>query len=245
MERIINNRLLVKGNPVRIRKFLNAIESEDQQFDFERVIPMPDLISDTCCGLTTIDGPEVKHWYQTNDGHDRLFTEEEERELRELGHRCWRDWTIAKWGTMWNAGEISLDERTIRLGYVVIEFQTIEAPPWPILRRLQEMFPELGFACRWYREGDSDHRYLSEMSQPIGRSDRDGGPGQKFVATLYMTTGEFPQFFVKTETVTEAPPQEPSVPPILEMMTEAEAHRWLLSPDVKLLALTYPEMPKR
>jgi len=27
-------------------------------------------------------------------------------------------------------------------------------------------------------------------------------------------------------------------------MTEGEAHKWMLAPDVKLLALLYPELPK-
>jgi hypothetical protein len=241
----IINRLLVKSDPARLREFLDAVKSEGQPFDFDLLVPVPELITHVSYGFMTIDGQEVEQWYTTDDGHHRLFTPQEEQELEQLGYRRWGGWFLANWGTNRNACDIQLDESSVHSGYVVIQFETAWNPPWPILRRLQDMFSDLGFACRWFSEDESFYRYHPSVSLAIGRVKREGSAGQHITTTLYMTKDNCGDFFLETQTATEMIAGEHRVRTMIETMSEAEAHSWLLSPDVKLLALIYPEIPER
>lgn len=236
----IVNRVVVKGNSARLRALLDAIKSNRQPFDFDRVIPVPDLIKHASSGYMSMDGREVEHWYTTDDGHHRLFTPEEEKELKELGYRSARDWALANWGADRNACEIELDESTADLGYLIIKFESACGPPRPVLQRLQKMFPDIGFACRWFHEDEFIYRYHPDMSLPIARCQRKDGPGQQITSTLYMTNDKYGEFFLETQTTTETVTGEPRVETEIARLSEAEVNRWLLSSDVKLLALLYP-----
>jgi Ferredoxin-like domain in Api92-like protein len=142
--------LSAKGAPTRIREFLVTIKSDRRPFDFEQIIPVPEVIQHAASGYTIIDGQEVEQWYMIDDTHRRLFTPEEEKIVEGLGCRSWFDWSIANWGTCRNACDIELDNRTADVGYVTINFETAWSPPYPILKRLQELFPDIVFDFDWY-----------------------------------------------------------------------------------------------
>jgi Ferredoxin-like domain in Api92-like protein len=238
----IINRLLTKGDPQPIRNFLEVIKSEVQLLDFERIIPSPEILRHVGRVASPV-GPWSKEQYFIDETHWRDFTAKEEKELEDLGYRSWRDWCRDNWGTDRNAFEVELDESTVDLGYVVISFETAWSPPARVLERLREMFPDIAFGCDWYPEDEFFYRYHPGQSTAIARSDQEQ-PGEHITATLYQTKTEYPDFFLETLTIAETEGQHPQRS-VIEPMTPGEAHRWMSAPDVKLLALLYPELPKR
>jgi hypothetical protein len=166
-----SNRLYIEGNPSDIREFLDAIRSQDQLFDFNRIIPMPELLRETATGHCFIDGKPVTSWYvgreasAGNPEEVRAFTREEECALRDIGYSNWYDWANSNWGTKWNACDPRIDDSEIDRGYVEITFDTAWCAPEPIFRKLIRLFPKLTFDCRWRNEDDDEYpHYLGKES---------------------------------------------------------------------------------
>lgn len=238
----IINRLIIKGNPERIRELLEAIKSEYQPLDFDRIIPSPEAIHHI--GLVfSPDTPEPRSVYWIDGSHSRPLTADEQRELENVGYRCSRDWCAANWGTDRIAFEVEIDASTADLGYVVIKFETAWSPPVRILERLQEEFSELAFCCEWFAEDECFYRYQPSQSTAIARSEQNR-PGEHVVATLYLTRAEYPEFFLQTQVMKETTSEYPREESTIESMSWEEARSWMLASDVELLALLYPELPK-
>jgi hypothetical protein len=126
-----SNTIRAEGDEIDLRAFLEAVKWEDQIFDFNRIIPIPELLKHTGSGGRTIDGREVREWYVINPETDpltddksvRLFTPEEEATLKEIGHRSWYTWCYANWGTKWNACHPELSEDCVGDGYIENPFR--------------------------------------------------------------------------------------------------------------------------
>jgi len=159
-----SNRICVEGEENDLRAFLEAVKWQDELFDFNRIIPMPEILRHTGSGRREIDGKQVKSWYIVKPWHKdfpgqkeevRLFTPEEEAELAAIGHRDWYSWSTANWGTKWNALRVEIDDASIAYGSVEITFETAWCAPVPVLQKMVELFPGLTFDCRW-RHDDED-----------------------------------------------------------------------------------------
>lgn len=68
------------------------------------------------------------------------------RALKEYGHASWYEWSIANWGTKWNAYEVQ------RVSDEVIKFQTAWSMPAKWLEKLVEQFPNETISIRWADE---------------------------------------------------------------------------------------------
>src|SRR5579872_225406 len=122
-----SNRIEINGEDRDVRAFLEAVRSQDQLFDFNRIIPMPELLRRTGFGHQTIDDKKVSAWYVVHKGSPdvpeqvRLFTAEEETALKIIGYTNWYDWSNANWGTKWNACSVMVYGIP---GYIEIAFDT-------------------------------------------------------------------------------------------------------------------------
>lgn len=76
MPNYCHNALFIDGNPETTKQILEVIKSEDNPFDFDKIIPMPDYI------------------YRGN-------LSDKERKL--YGKNNWHDWSNENWGTKWNS----------------------------------------------------------------------------------------------------------------------------------------------
>lgn len=160
------NAVTVAGKPADLRAFLEAVKWEDELFDFNRLIPMPDLLKHTGYGWRTIDGERHESWYIVNpDEPDiskervRAFTPEERAVLKDIGHDSWYTWCIENWGTKWNAchthmASVGLVSAALETSSIKINFDTAWSAPLPIFHKMHEMFPHLAFTCEWRNEDD-------------------------------------------------------------------------------------------
>jgi hypothetical protein len=174
-----SNRIYVEGEQADIREFLETVKWEDELFDFNRIIPRPEILNHTGSGFTTIDGKEVRSWYIIKHAkYDppqeqeivRLFTPDEEAELKAIGHKDWYSWSVQNWGAKWNACRVEIDDASIKYGTIEIMFETAWSAPTPVLFKMREMFPKLSFDCRWRHEDESPypHALDEEDGETIG-----------------------------------------------------------------------------
>lgn len=122
----VTNIIELKGDRVEINNLLETIKSDEiglGSIDFEKIIPMTDNI------------------YRGDLGT-------KEREL--YGENNWYDWSIANWGTKWNAygyyagKDYSTENKLI--------FLTAWSAPHPIMEKLSEMYPEINIKHEWADE---------------------------------------------------------------------------------------------
>lgn len=155
------NDLYIRGRASEVANMLEAIKSEETQFDFATLIPYPKQFEDmdkeyraispygfaaphAQPALTDIDRKRLeaaylKKWNQTGpypkDGYNSG------------GY----DWCIKNWGTKWNAYEIEIFRN--KNGSAKIKFHTAWSPPVPIIIALGKKFPSLKLLLRYFEGG--------------------------------------------------------------------------------------------
>lgn len=70
--------------------------------------------------------------------------------IRQYGSPTWYEWSVANWGTKWNA--YGYDEYTDYSGCDELTFKTAWSVPHPILKKLSELFPNISFKHQWADE---------------------------------------------------------------------------------------------
>lgn len=154
-----SNIIRAEGDEYDILAFLEAVKTQDEIFDFNRIVPMPEILKHTASGRRKIGRKNVTSWYVISDkqslsGEDdvRLFTPAEKAALAEIGHQDWYSWRNANWGTKWNACHTEITEKCLNNTWVEIRFDTAWDAPMPIFHQMIEMFPKLSFTCTWQHE---------------------------------------------------------------------------------------------
>lgn len=177
----IQNKLRVYSeNSNDIKVFLENIKSEKRVIDFDKIIPMPNVLNDT--ESSTSVSKSLYYYLLMTDNNDLLnivphkslfsadsfndCTKDEKDEMMKLGEKyfsiykeCgafnWYDWRCDNWGTKWNAYESylckSLDNKE-----VLIEFQTAWNGVPYLIEKLVSSYPNLSFE---YKFADEDTGY--------------------------------------------------------------------------------------
>lgn len=123
----ITNRIKLSGEDADVHKLIEEIKNDEfglGTIDFEKVISMPDNI------------------YRGSIG---------EAEEKLYGKNNWYDWSLANWGTKWNAygyyeGEdYSCNKDSLR-------FLSAWSAPHPVIQKLSEMFPCVKIEHKWADE---------------------------------------------------------------------------------------------
>lgn len=142
------NDLKIKGKPKDIAPLVEFVKGSDNIFDFNKIIPMPEVLNGICRGFTKIDGKEYRHWREDGTG----IEEEELARIRaEYGHDDWYSWAIENWGTKWNAWEALVTD--ISDDCIKYTFSTAWSPPLAVVAALAERFPNLKFSLKYYECG--------------------------------------------------------------------------------------------
>ena len=122
----ITTRIKITGDSEAVKRVLNKIKNDEfgmGTIDFEKIIPMP------------------KNIFKGNLGV-------REREL--YGNNNWYDWSVANWGTKWNA--YGFDPNTDYSKEKELKFLTAWSAPHPVIAKLSEMFPSVKLEHEWADE---------------------------------------------------------------------------------------------
>jgi hypothetical protein len=68
------------------------------------------------------------------------------RSIKECGYAFWYDWCNEKWGTKWNAYDVS------RISDTILRFDTAWSMPFPVIEELSKKFPTDEIRVRWADE---------------------------------------------------------------------------------------------
>lgn len=152
----------------------------ETQFDFNTIIPMPEILRDSESSSLVDDGlavlgrddiatldtmlgyPWVKqkgitdaaelgrHIYESNPGCIDA-ARAAIKCYEETGHSDWYSWSVANWGTKW--GAYSFAVLNTAPGRLEFRFDTAWSTPEPIFEKLAGMYPELAFDVYAFDEG--------------------------------------------------------------------------------------------
>ena len=109
-----------------------VVGGDDQEFDFDRIIPQPDDINpDLDANKKDVGGLTVS---ETD----------------------WYNWRNTNWGTKWNAYNIEIEWDEEYQECIEIKFETAWSPPEPIYFKLDEIFGER-ISVNWFCRDESDN----------------------------------------------------------------------------------------
>ena len=148
----IYNRLQIIANDEEVQKIRNFIKSRnqkktDQTIDFNRIVPMPDLIRKTIAPdennfktiifqYNSITEEQQKIIKETNDYNERIAFQLRYNKYI-YGSTNWYDWAYQNWGTKWNAYYCGSSRDTLNTIY----FCTAWTSPIIVIKKLSEIFP--------------------------------------------------------------------------------------------------------
>ena len=81
MPNYCENYLSIEGNNDTKKLIMEFVKSEENAFDFDKIVPMPDYIYRGVVG---------------------------ERERKIYGENNWYDWSVKNWGTKWNSADVEI-----------------------------------------------------------------------------------------------------------------------------------------
>ncbi len=151
-------------------------ELVDHKFDFQKIHPCPADLNITAGREGADDSPE-----------QIALVAKEEANLKKYGYKNWYDWSVANWGTKWNAGGsdnedmiVDYDEDVDDTGIALFTFSSAWAPPVGVYQKLKELHPDLYIQGRYYEPGvgffgvwdDGDDRCYTFESLDKGSDDQ-------------------------------------------------------------------------
>ena len=117
-----SNNVLFVGKENQLKKLQTMLKSDDNEFDFNNVIPMPNELSDTVSG-----SENAKPEWQKKRSQELIS---------KYGADNWYSWSIENWGTKWNACDVTVEQNKNVLNYT---FDTAWDAPREIVRALEHM----------------------------------------------------------------------------------------------------------
>jgi hypothetical protein len=192
----------------QIRNKKKDTEENKCLIDFNKIIPMPESLNITSGSsvdnavlvLTDnteelkkmLDYPWVKDEGITNvsDLKKRLVKNLSPKDLEQgkmaleniekYGHKDWYSWSIANWGTKWNAySQFQIEEN-------IISFETAWSTPFPLMEELSRMFPELTIEVTYADEdiGSNCGTYTFANGSLVDEYNPDGWEATRFALKI-------------------------------------------------------------
>jgi len=120
--------------------------SKKMKFTFEGSVPMPEELHGTTSPVRI-------------EGDSANTTAEEAEQLRsKYGFACWYEWSVANWGTKWDAYDG--EDHDSGSGWREIWYTTAWCPPEAWLHTMASQYPTLSFDNTYQIEGEEPRIYI-------------------------------------------------------------------------------------
>jgi hypothetical protein len=163
----VTNRVVLVGTESDIKELVETLKtSEEELFDFNKIIPMPVELKGTMSPCKIVSQEEYekeiiniefrrnadpKSW----DLNHPITQEMHDDFIKRFGYADWYGWTCNNWGTKWGSYSCCITEITptgMGTATVTYTFDTAWATPIPIFERLSNMFPNVIIKLTWADE---------------------------------------------------------------------------------------------
>ncbi len=154
---LCENEVKISGKPGNVDKFIKLVGND---FDFRKIIPMPEEIQNTLYPVCT-EGPNAN------------MTPERQKELmaKYRGADSWYDWTLLNWTTTGLARAVKLVVK--EKNFCQFDFLTEGGPPVRIYKKTRELFPDLRISW-FYNEPVMEIRgYLDKLYAEDEKQDKE------------------------------------------------------------------------
>lgn len=210
MATFVKTILQINASKEQVEEILNFVKSENSEFDFKKIIPMPEELNIVSGGPTEI-GLEYYALLrkrekgsgffvsQVKDAIEAIEGEENFEEIKDLGKKAWLNlinygyttwlgWCVEYWGTKWNASEVEIKDN-------VISFETAWACPTKVLIALSKKFNTIKFSFKYASEDLGTSSYIGTISDGIMTESPDTpkteNEKKKFAIKLWGLQDEF------------------------------------------------------
>ena len=150
--------LTFSGPEEKIKGLREDLKTEKSNFDFNKIIPMPEEL-DISDNSNTEFFSKLEKYRLLDLAH--IFRKECEKfegtsfkshaiagllNYLNYGYVSWYHWSIENWGTEWNSYKVEyLDNNKVK-------FQTAWNFPYPVIQRLSLIYPEILIVAEYYDE---------------------------------------------------------------------------------------------
>ncbi len=160
----VQNELTITGETTE--KVFEFLKGKKKFIDFNAIVPMPESLRgefhsgittavEYALKLSTSNNVLLRDLQATNRRHSKSALELKDEEwnkfiiclnnVRKYGHVSWYEWSIANWGTKWNAYEQERIENILR-------FETAWSNIAKLIKMVSEKYPKATFDYRWADE---------------------------------------------------------------------------------------------
>jgi hypothetical protein len=181
MSNHITNRLTITAKNLDTILVEIKGEGEDSFIDFDKIVPMPKELKGTTSPPRIVSQAEYdKETARINNGElteiekqfglSRSITEKISVDLtNQFGSNNWYDWSIAKWGTKWNAYSQHINDN-------VIEFDTAWSTPFDVMVALSKKYHDATFKVEYADEdiGSNTGWYVLQNGEVLQSEKFDG-----------------------------------------------------------------------
>lgn len=182
MSNFVKTILQINASKDKVEEILNFVKSENSEFDFNKIIPMPEELNIENGGRTEI-GLEYYELLRKREKCSCFFAADCKNEIEAIeskedfeqikdfgkkallnlinyGYTTWFTWCINYWGTKWNASEIEIKDN-------MISFETAWVCPTNILIALSKKFSTTKFSFKCASEDIGVNSFLGTISDGI------------------------------------------------------------------------------
>lgn len=199
------NAMLVTGEKEQVEKFIEKMKTQESDFDFNSVIPMPPTLSVESSSTAekayaVYYGDRYQKQRALGVDNDQDFDKEFQKYDKEPQHRqlaetyhfnksnygftTWYEWCSKIWGTKWNASDVNKGD-LIQVGQSNIYqvdyfFETAWSFPQGIYEQFAQDYPQLVFSIDVDEEGGFFWGNLTikdgQIIEDLQEGTRPGGP---------------------------------------------------------------------
>jgi len=146
-------------------KFMKLVKSDDNPFDFNKIVLMPEVFNRLCTNGTVTNETCWCDDSKPNGVGEQLTDLELQRLKKEHGTVSEREWCIDNWGTKWNCVNHIKNDDDDDDSQVWFGFDTAWSPPIGIAHSLKHKFTGIKF--RWFYRDESD-MFCGYLDDDIG-----------------------------------------------------------------------------
>lgn len=177
------NKVYFYGKKEKRNELKAFVISEDNNFDFNKIIPMPESLNLESggeqdfaikCALRKINTIPADSWMSNRSLDDWIILGKKYlNNVVEYGYTTWYDWRVANWGTKWNSSEAEWNKSDS------VTFRTAWSMPNQIFETLAAKFPDvsinvefadedIGSNCgrAYYNDGEFDNNSIVWENDP-------------------------------------------------------------------------------